>query len=161
VLRPDAPTEVFRRAGLFFGAAFLGLLAGRWVAYASDRSAAIFPTAHQPLLDVFFAAVGVVLAFRLQSILLRSAWIVFASEHLLLSARPFGDSAVAPWLAITASTAFALILVIAGARRRTSRALALAVAIFMASVGLQMGLTEWSKRLRGFHSVVSLQLRRT
>jgi hypothetical protein len=157
----DAPTEAFRRAGLFFGAALLGLVAGRWVAYAIDRTIfPVFPVEQQPPVDLFFFVVGVLLAYRLQNLLLRTAWIVFASEHLLLSIRQFGDSGFAPWLATVASAVFALIVVTAGARRRTSRELALAVAIFIASIGFQMGLTDGSKRLRGVHSVVSLQLRR-
>jgi hypothetical protein len=160
----DAPTEAFRRAGLFFGAALLGLVAGRSAAYAIDRSGTVvpvFPVVQQPLVDLIFFVVGVLLAYRLQSVLLRSAWIVFAAEHLLLSIRQFGESPAAPWLATGASAVFALIVVAAGARRRTSRELALALAIFLVLVGLQMGLTEWSKRLRGVHAVASLQLRRT
>ena len=164
VLRTDAPTEAFRRAGLFFGAALLGLVSGRWVAYAIDGSGTVFPVfpvAQEPFVDLFFFVIGVLLAYRLQNVLLRSAWIVFAAEHLLLSIRQFGESAVAPWLATAASALFALIVVTAGARRRTSRELALAVAIFIAAIGFQMGLTEWSKRLRSVHSVVSLQVWRT
>jgi hypothetical protein len=160
----DAPTEAFRRAGLFFGAALLGLVSGRWLAYAIDRSGTVFPVfpvAQEPLVDLVFFVVGVLLAYRLKSVLLRSAWIVFAAAHLLLSIRQFGESAVAPWVATSASALFALIVVAAGARRRTSRELALAVAIFIAATGFQMGLTEWSKRLRGVHSVVSLQVWRT
>jgi hypothetical protein len=159
----DAPTEAFRRAGLFFGAALLGLVAGRWVAYAMDRSGTVFPVfpiVQQPVLDLFFFVVGMLLAYRLQNLPLRAAWIVFASEHLLLSIRQFGESSLAPWLATVASAIFALIVAAAGARRRTSRELALAVAIFVASIGFQMGLTEWSKRLRGVHSVVGLHFRR-
>jgi len=164
VLGTDAPTETFRRAGLFFGAALLGLVSGRWVAYAIDRSGTVFPVfpvAQEPLVDLFFFVIGVLLAYRLQSLLLRSAWIVFAAEHLLLSIRQFGESAVAPWVATVASALFALIVVTAGSRRRTSRELALALAIFIAAIGFQMGLTEWSKRLRGVHSVASLQVWRT
>ena len=164
VLRTDAPTEAFRRAGLFFGAALLGLVSGRWMAYAIDRSGTVFPVfpvAPEPFVDLLFFVIGVLLAYRLRNVLLRSAWIVFAAEHLLLSIRQFGESAVAPWLATVASALFALIVVTAGARRRTSRELAVAVAIFIAATGFQMGLTEWSKRLRGVHSVVSLQVWRT
>ena len=163
MLGADAPTEAFRRAGLFFGAALLGLVAGRWLAFAIDRSGTVFPVfpvVQEPVLDLFFFVVGGLLAFRLRDILLRSAWIVFAAEHLLLSIRQLGESAIAPWLSTLASALFALIVVAAGARRRTGRELALAVAIFIASTGFQMGLTEWSKRLRGVPGVASLHVRR-
>ena len=163
MLATDAPTEAFRRAGLFFGAALLGLVAGRWIAYAIDRTGTVypvFPVVQQPLVDLFFFVVGALLAYRLQHLLLRAAWIVFAAEHLLLSVRQFGESTIAPWVATVASALFAVIVLAAGARRRRSRELALAAAIFIASTGFQMGLTEWSKRLRGVRSVVSLQLRR-
>src|SRR3979490_831779 len=129
----DAPTEAFRRAGLFFGAALLGLVAGRWGGSAMGGSGTVFPVfpvVQQPVVDLFFFVVGVLLAYRLQNLLLRAAWIVFASEHLLLSIRQFGESALAPWLATVASAVFALIVMTAGARRRSGRELALAVAIF-------------------------------
>jgi len=125
-----------------------------------DFDRPVFPVAQEPFIDLFFFVVGVLLAYRLQNLLLRASWIVFAAEHLLLSIRQFGESAVAPWVATSASALFALIVVAAGARRRTSRELALAVAIFIAAIGFQMGVTEWSKRLRGAHSVVSLQVGR-
>jgi len=163
MVNADAPTEAFRRAGLFFGAALLGLVAGRFVAHAVDRSGLIppvFPVGQQPIVDLLFFVVGVLLAYRLQDLLLRSAWVVFAAEHLLLSIRQVGASVVAPWVETIASVLFALMVIVAGARRRTSRELAFAVAIFIASIGFQMGITESSKRLRGVPGVVSLQLRR-
>lgn len=86
---------------------------------------------------------------------LRAAWFVFAMQHLLMPI--IRASPAAPWMSGGLPATFAILLVLAGARKRSGAILVGAAAVFVAAIVLKIVVTESSQRVAGRHSVVSLE----
>lgn len=88
---------------------------------------------------------------------LRAAWFVFAMQHLLILMPIIRASPAAPWMSGGLPATFAILLVLAGARKRSGAILVGAAAVFVAAIVLKIVVTESSQRVAGRHSVVSLE----
>jgi hypothetical protein len=154
MLRADARTEVMRRAGLYLGAAILGFWCSAWFDYFSggplQASLPMASTAYA----LAFAALGCWLGVTSHNWLLRTAWIMFAVQHVVNAFSPILRNWPVGWVSNLLTGVFAILLVIAGARRRTARVLLVALAVFVGAMIIKIGVSMYAKRVRSGYSVV-------
>jgi len=140
-----------RRAGLFLGAAILGLWCAAWLEPLAG--APLGATSSPRFLSLLLAVVGVLLAVASPDRFLRSAWIVFAIRYAII-ALPIP---VGPPIALSATVLtaiFASLLIVAGARHQTARVLVVALAVFGCAILFRFATTAYSKRVVAGYRVV-------
>jgi hypothetical protein len=148
VLRKDLRTEVMRRAGLFLGAAILGLWCADWLEYFSGASAAPGMAISSPTYALLFVAIGVLLAVVSHNWLLRAAWIVLAIQHGAVALSPIVRGWSPVWASSMLTGPFAVLLVVAGARRRTGQVRFAAAAVFVGPMVARIVVLTYAARVR-------------
>src|SRR5690349_10431423 len=130
MLRGDARSELFRRIGLFGGAAILGLWSADWIHNLAHPDAKIGFASFGPL-SWAFAAFGVYGAIVFHDRFLKAASIAFAAQNIAVAV---------PWVTPLPNVLIgvvAVLLIVAGARHRNRQALIVAVAVFVCALGLR------------------------
>jgi hypothetical protein len=87
----------------------------------------------------------------------RAACIVFTMQQLLMLMPMFRSSPLAAWVSGALPATVATLLVLAGARKRNAAVLIAAAAMFVAAVVFNTVVSDYSKRLLGTRSVMSLE----
>jgi hypothetical protein len=147
------------RAGLYLGAAVFGLWCAAWIQYFSGAPLYAGIGNPRPAYALVFVVLGVVLAVVSHNRPLRAAWFVFAIQHLLNALAAVLPSWSGVWGANVLTGLFAVLLIIAGARRRPARVLVVAIAVFVAAAALRIIATNYAKRVRNGYSVISCDFR--
>jgi hypothetical protein len=155
MLRADPRTETLRRAGLFGGAAFFGFWCTDWIQHYAHPGARIGIWSLRPWW--LFAAFGVYGALVLHDRFLKAASIVFAVQNLATSISLRRVSALAADFSNVLIVAFALLLVVAGARHRTRKEYLLAIVAFAGAIVFSFGVKEYAREVNGGRSVIHEQ----
>jgi hypothetical protein len=143
-----------RRAGLFLGTAILGVWCAAWFERGVGAPLQSVLSSSSLIFAAVFVVLGVALAFASHDRFLRSAWIVFAVQHVLNLAPHDIRTPPVAWASSILTGIFATLLIVAGARRRSARALVVAAAVFVGAVILSIAATAYVKRVRNGYSVV-------
>lgn len=152
----DERGEDLRRAGLFFGVVILGFAASNMLyGIAHGTSRPFLGTTRPAWFSLGFVAAGAVIAWRMQEPVGRAAWIVFAIQHAFMAWAAMREIPVEVWTRTGLTSAFAALLTVSGARRRTTQTLRLAGLVFLLAVCLSYGVRYYADVVLGNGSVVS------
>jgi hypothetical protein len=146
--------ESFRRAGLFLGSGLLGVLVEaivEGIAGGTTPGASLRPSVP---FDALFSVVGGVLALRFRDVVLRTAFVVFAAEHVLRVVAAIAQKPLSPWVGNGFVGAFGVLLVLAGGRQSGSRARTWAAVVFVSAMILRFATLRYAAWLVGNRSVI-------
>ena len=143
MLRADARTETLRRAALFGGAVVFGFLCADWIQDYVHPGARLAIWSLRPWW--LFAAVGAYAALVLHDRFLKAASMVLVVQNLVASTLLSQRSARAVAVSSGLIGMFALLLVIAGARRRTRKDIVLAIVTFTGAIVFSLGAKEYAR----------------
>jgi hypothetical protein len=149
-----------RRASLFFGAAILGIWCAVLFEHASGAPLQSVLSNSSVAFSALFVAIGVALAVVSHDRFLRAAWIVFAVQHVLNLVLLNVRTSPAVWASSILTGSFATLLIVAGAKRRTARVLAIAAAVFVGAMIVRIVVTGYARRVLSGHSVVETKASR-
>ncbi len=146
--------ESFRRLGLFLGSGLLGVLVEailESIASGRTRDAGLLRSVP---FDAFLAIGGGVIALRARDRVLRTAFVVFAVEHVLQAAAGLSQTPLGPWVGDGFVGAFGALLVLAGGRQSGSRARTWAAMAFVLAIVLRFATLRYAAWLVGHRSVI-------
>jgi len=143
-----------RRAGLFLGAAILGLWCADWLEYFAGASVQPGLSTSSPGYALIFVAIGVLLAVISHNRLLRAAWTVLAIQHAAVALSATLRGWPLGWASSVLTGLFAVLLIVAGARGRNGRILFVAATVFVGAMVARIVVLAYAGRVRSGHSVV-------
>jgi hypothetical protein len=108
---------------------------------------------------LFFVAIGALLAVVSHDRLLRAAWTVLAIQHAAVALSATVRGWPLGWASSVLTGLFAVLLIVAGARRRTGRILFVAAAVFIGAIVARIVVLTYAARVRSGHSVVGRVIR--
>jgi hypothetical protein len=152
---PDAGP--LRLAGLIGGAAVLGSLFGGWLYSLGTGREPMFRWQPPPPVSSVFVLVGIVLALRGRDAFFRAAWVVFAVQHLLFLIPISAPIAQALSSFNALNIVFSILLVMSGARNRTPKTIAAAVAVFLGLAAMRVVTLTLSDSILGNRSLVRVE----
>lgn len=146
--------EDVRRIGIYLGPVILASILGNAVYGAVFRTTAINVGGMPLFMNLMFAVVGAVIAWRMTDRLGRTAWAVFSLLHgIQVLAALWATRISNPW-SLAFVGLFAVLVTGSGARNASRRAVLIAVGIFVLATVAVFGARYYADALLGNHSVI-------
>jgi hypothetical protein len=153
ILRAEKAEDI-RRIGIYVGPLILAPIAGNAVYGVVFRTTASNMGGLPPLMDVVFALIGAVIAWRMTDVFGRIAWAVFAFHYGVQALTTIWGARISTLWSLGLIGLFAAQATTSGARNASHRAVLMAVGIFLVAAVAVFAARYYADELLGSHSVI-------